>query len=499
MDNKEKLEKIKEWEFKKSAYDLVIGTTYFDDETIAPPAGQEYRYDRLSYMVAESYKIKTDRTIKALLEELSKEDLDEVTDRHIALLYKGFKKLEAIPQDLYAQYTKVTLASTASWHEAKKKDDFTLFKPHLLKVIELKKKIAMLYDPQKDPYDVMLDEYEEGMTKADYDEFFALIKSEILPLIEKIKKAKPIRDDFIYRFYDKERQALLMTKLKEILNFDPSWGYMGVSMHPFTSGLSTDDVRITTFYDEHNIASAIYSIVHEVGHAFYEHQMDKNLEGTILRDVSSGMHESQSRLLENYIGRRESFIKNYFDFLKELYPAQLEDVDIVSFTRACNVAKPSLIRTDADELTYPIHILIRYEIEKGIFDGSIDLDHLEDVWNDYYMNYLGIRPRSAKEGILQDIHWSDGSFGYFPTYALGSALAAQIMKVVEEEIDIDRHLEDGDIKVITDYLKENIHRYGAIYDFKTITRIATHEDFDPHHYIDYLKDKYTKLYDLKGA
>ena len=271
---------------------------------------------------------------------------------------------------------------------------------------------------------------------------------------------------------------------------------MGVSMHPFTSGLSSNDVRVTTFYDEHNIASAIYSIVHEDGHAFYEHQMDRNFDGTILKAVSSGMHESQSRLLENCIGRRKSFIKNYYPYLRSLYPEILKDVSLEDFYKAVNASKPSFIRTDADELTYPIHILIRYELEKGLYDGTITSDDLDKKWADMYEKYLGIRPQSAKLGILQDIHWSDGSFGYFPTYALGSAVSAQIMHHLAKDMDIDTVLENGDIQKITDWLRDNFQKYGYLYDLDDLLKVTFDEGFDPHYYIDYLKDKYTKLYNL---
>lgn len=492
----EKLERLKKWEFKRSAYDLLLSTAYFDDETIAPSGGREYRYERLAYMASESYKISTDHKIETLLDELKKEDLAFEERRTVELLIKDFQKIKAIPQDVYEEYTKLTLQSTAAWQKAKSTNDYSIFKPYLLKIIATLKKIALLREPEKDVYDTLLDDYEPFMTTARYDVFFDLIKKELLPLIAKIQKAKPITDDFLYKYYPKDRQEKLMTKLKEVLGFTSDWGYMGVSMHPFTSGFSKYDVRITTAYDEHNIASAIYSLVHEAGHAFYEHQMAERFDGTILKAVSSGMHESQSRLLENFIGRRRSFIKNFYPFLKELYADQLKDVTLDDFTRAVCVAKPSLIRTDADELTYPIHILIRYELEKGIFDGSIKVEDLDEVWSDMYYKYLGIRPDDMASGILQDIHWSQGSFGYFPTYALGSAISAQIMHKLEEDIDVDGELEKGNLKVLTDYLGEHIHQYGALFDLDDLLKKATGEEFDPHYYIDYLKDKYTKLYHL---
>ena len=496
MDLKEKLTVLNKWEFKKSAYELLIATAYFDDETIAPKDGQNYRYERLALMAGEIYEISSDPKIKELLFELEKEELDEVTKRKVKLLKKEFEETAKIPQDFYKAFTKASLEAQAAWMRAKEQDDYTIFKPHLIKLIDYQKKMALYRRPDSDPYETMLDDYEEGMNKKAYDEFFDLIKKELLPLIEKVANKQIIKDDFIHAYYPKDKQAKLMEKINCLRGFDKSWGYMGISAHPFTSGFSNNDVRVTTSYDEHNISSAIYSIIHEVGHAFYEHQIDAAFEGTVLKNVSSGMHESQSRFLENYIGRRKSFIKNYYPYLQDLYKENLKDVDLDEFYRGVNIVRPSLVRVDADELTYPIHILIRYELEKGIFDGSIDPNELDRIWNEYYEKYLHVKVRSAKEGILQDIHWSGASFGYFPTYALGSAVASEIFHYMKKELDLDSLLEKGDLKAITDYLKAKVHRYGALYDLNTVLKKSFKEGFNPCYYIDYLKEKYQKLYQL---
>ena len=298
--------------------------------------------------------------------------------------------------------------------------------------------------------------------------------------------------------YPIAKQKELSKKLIKFLNFDPSWGVLAISEHPFTSGFSTNDVRVTTAYNEHDISSNIYSIIHEVGHAFYEHQVKLEYEGMNLHtDISSGMHESQSRFFENYIGKRKSFIANIYPELQELFPEQLKDVSLDDFYRAVNHSRPSLIRTDADELTYPLHILVRYEIEKSIFDGTADLDHLDELWANKYEEYLGIRPSDDALGILQDVHWSDASFGYFPTYALGSALGAQLIKAMEKDIDIDKELEKGNFMAISSWLKDKIQRHGALYTFKEAVVNATGEEFNPQYYVDYLKKKYSELYHIE--
>ena len=496
MEMQSAIKLLNEWEFKRSAYNLLMSTAYFDDSTIAPKDGLAYRSQRMAYIAGIQYEIETDSQIKALLADLANQDLDPVNKRKVYLYQKGIKETEAIPKNEYTAFTLAVMASQNAWEKAKKANDYAIFEPHLKKMIEFKRRFAHYQNPDGNCYDTLLDNFEPGMSQASYDPFFTKIKEELLPIIKKIAERQELVDDhFIYQFYPSAKQAELMTDINHYLGFDPSWGYMGVSPHPFTSGLSNDDVRVTTAYDEGNISSSIYSIIHEVGHAFYEHQVDKDYDGTCLKNISSGMHESQSRLFENYLGRNTAFIANYFPKLKSLFPEQMAKVDLHSFSRAVNAAKPSLIRTDADELTYPIHILIRYELEKGIFSGQIDLEDLDKTWDGCYERYLGIRANKVSQGILQDIHWSDGSFGYFPTYALGSAVGAQIMHKMGQDIDIEKALKE-DFSMITAYLKEHIQRYGALYDLNDILLKATGESFDPDYYIDYLKEKYSRIYKL---
>ena len=364
-------------------------------------------------------------------------------------------------------------------------------------VIEIAKKKAARRNPNELAYNVMLDDYEEGMTIDKYEEFFKLIKEELLPLIKEVDSKKDYIDDsFLYKYYPKDKQALFNERLKEYICFDKSWGYLGQSEHPFTNGLSKNDVRITTNYDEYNIASNIFSVIHEVGHAHYEHNILDKYDGTnIKKYISSGMHESQSRFLENYVGRRKSFWIPLYPYLQELFPENLGAVDLDTFIKAINASKCSLIRTEADELTYPIHILIRYEIEKGLCDGSISCDKLNETWNQKYKEYLGVDVTNDRDGILQDVHWSDASFGYFPTYALGSAFGAQFLAAIEKELDLDSLLENGKFDELVAYLRDHIQFDGALHNYEYILNRATKEDFNPRYYVDYLKNKYTKLYE----
>ena len=498
MNKKEALKIYKEYMDKLNAYGLVMGTTYFDKSTIAPSAGSEYRNEKMSIMDGEMFTIQTDPKLIEAVKYLSSQDLGKLRNRDIAIAMKALTEIIKFTKEESMEFSLACMEGFDTWQKAKRTNKYKLYEPKLLKLIELSKQRAKKRNPKIKAYDILLDDYEEGMNIKKYDEFFSLIKKELLPLIKKIDKKKGYIDDsFLYKYYPADKQAKFMEVLKEYLGFDSSWGYMGVSEHPFTSGFSRNDVRITTSYDEHNITGAIYSFIHECGHAYYEHQIDEYKDYYNLDSVSSGMHESQSRFFENYLGRRESFFKLIYPKLQEIFPENLKDVSLKQFIKAVNVSKCSLIRTDADELTYPIHILIRYEMEKDIFANKIDLKNLNNIWKKKYKDYLGIDVKKDSDGLMQDVHWSEAMFGYFPTYALGSAVGAQLLNKMEKDLDIDKLLSEGKFKVITDYLKKNIQRYGALYTMDEILLKATGKKFDPKYYINYLQKKYSKLYDIK--
>lgn len=484
---------------KIKAYYLVLTTTSYDRMTIAPKKGNDYRNKMMSIIQGEVYDLSTDKKFIEAILYLSKLDLGEVLNREIKLAKKDVDDIIKFSKEEIMEFSLAQMEGNDYWLKAKEKKDYSIFKPYLLKLIELSKVRANRKNPNINPYDVLLDEYEEGMNIKKYDEFFKLIKKELVPLIKKINKKKNyINDSFLYKIYPIDKQEIFMDIVKKYINFDPSWGYMGVSEHPYTMGISRNDVRVTTNYDIDNITGAFYSIVHECGHAFYEHQVSPKFDKYLyLRNMSSGIHESQSRFLENYLGRRKAFFTNLYPKLQELFPENLKNVSLDEFILAVNVSKCSLIRTDADELTYPIHILIRYEIEKDIFNNKIDLNNLDKIWNEKYYKYLGVKPDNDSEGILQDIHWSDASFGYFPTYALGSAIGAQLFYKMNKDLNVDELLENNKFKVITDYLKDNLQQYGALYNYDELLLKATGKRFDPNYYIKYLKNKYSKLYNIK--
>ena len=498
MNTNEKINEYKAWKEKLNAYSLALTVIEFDKETIAPVAGAPYRDHLTAYLAGEAFSFRTDPEMISLIKDLMNDpSLSFELKTELELEVKEIDKIVSIPKDEYVAYQELQGQSFEAWRLAKSKKDYKIFEPVLKKMIESTKELVSYRHSDLSIYDRMLDDYEPGWTMKRYDEFFAKLQTRLVPLIAKVKAAKPIDESFLHLDYPKESQKQFTQYLLKYLGYDPSWGYQGESEHPFTDWNCENDIRTTTKYLPNEVSSAILSTVHEVGHAFYAHDVDPKFDGTILfNGVSSGMHESQSRLAENYLGRSLPFWQANYAKLQEIFPTQLGEVSVEQFVDAINASKPSFVRTEADELTYPIHILIRYQIEKGLFNGTISPIDLDKTWNKLYKEYLGIEVTDPALGILQDVHWSSGSFGYFPTYALGSAFAAQFFDAMSSKINVAELLRDNHYDQVIAWLKENIHRYGALYPADKITKMSTGKDFDPDYYLDYLEEKYTKLYNL---
>jgi len=483
---------------KISAYNLATNVLYFEMSTTYPKKALEYCYPRFSILSGEAFELSTSDELYQMLKDLEKENLNEQQRQIVYWQLREFEKNKHIPKDVFVRHQQLMMESERTWEEAKQKNDYSLFKPTLLKVIEDTKELLKYRPDGHLGYDALLGDYEPDMTMKKCDEFFGLVKEKLVPLIAKINKQKQFDDSFVYKFYPAEKQKEFSKVLMKYIDFDFDAGLLEESEHPFTCSMSKFDNRITTHYYENYLTSSIFSIIHESGHANYNRNVADEIAETYLFDnMSMGMHESQSRLFENYLGRNEHFWDNLFEPLKQIFPEQLKDVTKQQFIDAINISRPSLIRTEADELTYPLHILIRYEMEKGIFDGTIDLENLDKAWNEKYKQYLGVVPATDAEGILQDMHWSGGGFGYFPTYALGSAYGAQFMHAMRKDIDVEKCLANNEFVKIKEWLAEHIHKYGGTYTPAKQIEIATGESFNPNYYIEYLCDKYSKLYNIK--
>ena len=496
----EAINAIKKLQLTQRAYDHAMGVLYLDATTAAPSDTWEGRGKTMEVLSEITYDLIANEENGKLFDFLKEreQELDAQTRRELEVLRKSYDQLHRIPAEEYVAYSVLLNDAQNAWHKAKNNDDFQGFAPYLAQIVEYNKKFAHYYDPNKAPYDALLNEYEEGMTTQILDVFFARLREVIVPLMEKIAGAEDIRDDFLFRNYPIPVQREFTDYLMDTLKIDRSHCGIAETEHPYTTNFNNKDVRITTHYYENNLVSSMFSVIHEAGHALYELGADEKYNYTALSGgVSMGIHESQSRFYENLIGRSRAYVSLVFPKVKELFPQQLEDVTEEEFFRAINKAQASLIRTEADELSYCLHIMVRYELEKKLIGGALTVDQIPAEWKRLYKEYLGIDVPNDREGCLQDSHWSGGSFGYFPSYALGSAYGAQMKHVMEGEIgSIDELIAADRIDKITEWLREKIHRHASFHKPGELFRSVCGE-FDPSYYTDYLQKKYTALYGLK--
>ncbi len=472
----------------------------WDNETLAPEEAGRYTAKIQGALSGAYQEIMTGETTGKLLEKCRKETgLTEAEGAIVREALEEYERLVRIPPKEYRDYQELVAESARVWAKAKEQQDFDAFAPTLKKIISYQKKFAG-YRAKKGQrlYDVMLDDYEKGFSMEKLDEFFGLLKKELVPFLKKVMDSKvEIRDDFLTGDFPEEKQRELAEFLAEYVGFDFKRGVLSESAHPFTTNLHNHDVRLTTHYRE-RVDSSLFSVIHEAGHGIYELGVDDGLTQTLAgQGASMGMHESQSRFFENMIGRNGAFWEPLYERLQEFFPEQLKSVSREEFVRAVNKVQPGLIRTEADELTYSLHVLVRYELEKMLIEEDLDVEKLPKLWADKYEEYLGVRPENPAEGVLQDIHWAQGSFGYFPSYALGSAFAAQMYYFMKKEMDFEGLLRQGKVNVIREVLRKHIHRFGKMRDSRRLLRDMTGEDFNPEYYVKYLKDKYGELYQMK--
>ncbi|WP_373262874.1 carboxypeptidase M32 [Hungatella hathewayi] len=490
------LEKILE---KTMALQTALALLEWDDETLAPEEAGPYTERVIGALSEEYYQIIAGEEMKNSIAACEDEkDLTEVEKAIVKEAKETRAQLVCIPVKEYRDNAQLVTEGIRVWTKSKAENDFGQFVPVLQRLVDYQKRFASYRAKNGEKlYDSMLDLYEKDFNMELLDAFFEELKEVIVPLIREIRDhGKPIEDGFLTGDYPEDRQREAAEYLANYVGFDFKKGVMGISAHPFTTNLHNHDVRITTHYSN-RMDSSVFSVIHETGHAIYELGISDELTQTLVgQGASTGMHECQSRFFENIIGRSAAFWVPLYEKLQSIFPEQLKGVSREQFVEAINKAEPGLIRTEADELTYSLHVMIRYEIEKMMIEENLDLTKLPDIWADKYEEYLGIRPANAAEGVLQDIHWSEGCFGYFPSYALGSAFGAQLYYHMKKEMDINGLLENGEIGVIREYLREHIHRFGKRKTSRDILKDITGEDFNPRYYVRYLKEKYSQLYDL---
>jgi carboxypeptidase Taq len=500
-------EKMKEQAFLQEVKEIqllreALGLLDWDTQTGMPEKSSAYRSEVVSYLSGLAFERKIGPKIQEALSyfkdnqaELS--DLGKMVYEKVEEEYLLNKK---IPTDQMEAYMKVLSQAHTNWVQARETKDFNDMKPSIQQIIGyLKAFIPCWQKDEKTPYDVLLTQYEPGMTVEKLDKLFAELKEGIISIRKAIESqgVKP-RTDFLSRKMTKEQQRRFVVGVVEQLGYDFSRGRLDDTVHPFMLDLNRNDARITTRWEENNFSMAVFGVIHEAGHGMYEQNIDSKFDYTPLGGgTSMGIHESQSLFNEIIIGSNRAFWQKQYPFFKECAQGTFDDIEFDEFYASLKETKASLIRIEADSLTYPLHIIIRYEIEKMIFNEEADLDKLPQIWNDKYEEYLGIRPADDLEGILQDVHWSGGNFGYFPSYALGYMYAAQLLHAMTKEINIDEVLASNDYSSIREWLTQHIHQYGASRKPNRLIMDATGEELNPRYLIDYMKTIYFDIYQIQ--
>ncbi len=500
MELKQACENLYKLQAKLSAYNHAMSLIYYDGVTSAPKATAANRGQTLSVLSEEQYILSTGKETVELLEFLDahKSELSEKDARTVGLAIKDIREMQKIPMDEYVAYQQLLVEADDVWHTAKETDDFDLFCPILEKIFETQKRFPSYCAPEKHPYDYCLDKYENGLTMEKCDEFFSALKSRLVPLIKKISEKEQLSDKCLWNDFDEIAQKKFSLELMKIMGIDLTHCGLATTEHPFTISLgSHHDVRITTNFNRQNFVSSMFSVIHEGGHALYDMGSADDLAYTILDGgVSMGIHESQSRFYENLLGRSREFVSFIFPKICECFPEQMKGYTAEDVYRAVNLVTPSLIRTEADEVTYCLHVMVRYELEKRVMSGELAVKDLPVEWNRLYLEYLGVEVPNNKQGVLQDSHWSGGSVGYFPSYALGSAYGAQILRKMKQTIDVDDCMKNGNFAPINEWNRENIWKYGRLMEPNDLLDKVLGEPFDPFVYTDYLEKKYSELYGI---
>ena len=495
----EAIEKLNELE--KAAYALghAQSILFVDGDTVAPKNSWKGRGKALSYVGELMYRQLVNPETGEVLETIlqHKDETDEVTFRRAEVMKESYDDLHILPMEEFVAYQELTNESSAVWHDAKEKSDWNMFAPYLEKLIAARRRFASLKDPAKPAYDILLDQYEKGAVMADLDPFFRTLREELSPVIREVAaREKPV-PAFMKGPWPIAQQRIFSDKLMALEGLDPLNCAIGETEHPFTGGPNKWDIRITTHYHEEDPFSSMYSVIHEGGHALYEMDVRDDLQFTGLAGgVTMGVHESQSRFYENIIGRSRAFCAPLLKILKEVFPEQMKGVTEEELYSAINLSKPSLIRTEADELTYSLHVMIRYELEKAMIAGNLKVADIPGEWNRLYKDVLGVDVPDDRRGCLQDSHWSTGYIGYFPSYALGSAYGVQMLRQMEKTVDVWGTVAKGDLSPVTAWLTENIHQYGALKKPQDLLPAAMGGPLDATVYTDYLKKKFSELYGL---
>jgi carboxypeptidase Taq len=474
----------------------------WDERTMMPPGGAAARTEQLATLSRVLHE-------RLMSDELAR-DLDQLTTREQQLPYdsdeaslirvtrREHERARRIPLELKVELARAGSIAEHAWERARAESNFALFLPHLERVVALKQRYAECFEPHH-IYDPLIDDFDPGMTTAEADRLLTELRDSVLPLASAIaERAAAVDDSALHGHFDVEAQRRLSLEIVRTLPLPPGTWRLDLSKHPFATSFATSDVRITTRFSERYLATSLFSTLHECGHGLYDNGLDPELERSQLgRPASLAVHESQSRMWENMVGRGLAFCRHLHPHLRAIFPEQFEQLDADGLHRAVNKVQPSLIRTEADEVTYDLHIILRFELEREIIAGRLALHDLPEAWNERIRSYLGLKVPSDALGVLQDPHWSDGSFGYFPTYSLGNVIAGQLWQAVRAAIpDLDDQIAHGELSPLRDWLREHVHRHGRKFTSDELLERITGRPIEVAPYVDYLHRKFGSIYGI---
>jgi carboxypeptidase Taq len=469
----------------------------WDQETFLPAKGAAARRRQLATLRSTAHGWFTDQQMEDILQGLAESDkLSEVERSNVALTLQDYQKQKKYTAAFVEELSLATSTCYQAWVEASRHNDYGRFEPALRHMVSLKRQEAELLGYQAHPYDALLDDFEKGATVAMLDRIFAEVKDALQQFLSPILATGGAEEHLLHQSFDKDRQWSFGMEVLQTMGFDFEAGRQDLSPHPFTTSFSSQDVRLTTRVDEQDFGNMTWSCIHEGGHGLYEQGLPASAYGLPAGEAASlAIHESQSRLWENNVGRGRAFWRYFYPVLQRYFPEAFGGVEEEKFYRAINRVGPSLIRTEADELTYHFHIMIRYTLEKSLIDGTLTTSDLRDAWQQMYRQYLGVEVPDDRRGVLQDVHWSHGSFGYFPTYSLGSFYAAQFYRAACRDIpDLDTQVSQGKLLGLLEWLRQHIHRHGRIYPAEVLCEKVTGEKLQFRYFMDYVRAKYGELY-----
>jgi len=479
-----------------------IAVLHWDQETYIPAEGGAVRARQIAMLSGIAHEMKTSPKLGDMMYKLNADtSLPFEQKRNVEEALRSYEHNLNYPASFVMEMSAASSRCFGSWSRARKQNDFSIFLPDLTNMLRLKREETAIWGYTDHPYDAMLDQYEPGAKTADITALFANVRDQLVGFVKEISQRGSIADEWMYGLYNRDTQWNFGLDVLDKMGFDMQRGRQDYSAHPFTISFSPEDVRLTTRVKEDNFHEMLWSSIHEGGHGLYEQGLNRDEYGMPNGEATSlAIHESQSRIWENNVGRALPFWKYFYPRLQALFPENLKEVSLDSFYKSMNVVRPSLIRTNADELTYHFHILVRFELEKALIEGSLEVADLPAAWNKKYEEYLDLKVPDDSSGCLQDVHWSHGSFGYFPTYSLGSFYAAQFYRQALNDIPgLETNFAHGDFRPFLDWLRKNIHVHGKMYTAEELCVRITGEKLNFRHFMDYATEKYSRIYTFAPA